>query len=173
VTSEWLPVAALAAGVVGTIGGQGLTGWLAWKREQGARSAERDVARDAFQRETLLEIQGAVLDVLRASSQLHINHKRVYRGTGKYARASDPEEMAEKQREAMARASQLRQRVLDDSLRTSIRELQELATEATGPPLLTLSNEDAARRADETFIKIAHDQAAFQEQLGVVLRGLL
>jgi hypothetical protein len=102
-----------------------------------------------------------------------MHHKRVYRETGKYARALDPEDMGEKQREAMARASQLRQRVLGDAQRMGVRELQELATEATGPPLLALSDSEAAKRADEAFIKIAHDHFAFEERLGVVLRSLL
>jgi len=172
--SEWLPAATLAAGVVGTLGGQGLRERFTLGREREARKAERDVTRDAFQRGTLLELQDAIQRVIRATNLIRTHHDNVYASDGTYARELDPPELTDGKREAMAVATRLRQRVLDDELRQRIRELQELCTVIIYPPSLTgLTDKQAARRADEMSFRLAQEYNDLEEHLGRVLRALL
>jgi hypothetical protein len=172
--SDLLPTLTFGAGVVGTLAAQAWRErWIAG-REREARTAEREVARDAFQRETLLELQEAILRVVRSSSQLRLHHRRVYAQKGTYAQGSEPPGLSEENREAMANATHLRQRVLDDDLREHVRVVQRLCADMTAPLQLTgESDEEAAGRADAQSIQLAHEVNDLEERLGKVLRTLL
>jgi hypothetical protein len=172
--SELIPAVTLALGAVGTLGAQGLRERFTLGREREARTAERQVARDALQRETLLELQDAILRVVRNTSQLRIHHQIVYASKGTYARELDPPELSDENREAMAITTRLRQRVLDDELRQHVRDVQELCTQITMPPqVMGETDEQAARRAEEASGRLARDYNDLENHLGRVLRTLL
>lgn len=173
-TTELVPTITLVLGAAGALGAQGLRERFTSSREREARKAAREVARDAFQRETLLELQDAILRVVRNTTQLRIHHRAVYASTGRYARDPDPPELSDENREVMAITTRLRQRVLDDDLRQHVREVQELCTQITMPPQVTgETDEQAAQRADPASVRLAHDYNDLENRLGRVLRALL
>ena len=171
-SSDLIPVASFAAGVVGTLGAQGLRERFTTTREREARTAEREVARDAFQRQTLLELQDAILRLVRSTTQLRRHHRAVYAEKGTYARESDPPGLGEEHRDAMANTTHLRQRVLDDDLREHVRAVQELCAQITMPPPGD-SDQVAARRTEEAQIRLAHEVNDLEDRLGRALRALL
>jgi hypothetical protein len=172
VTSEWLPAATLGAGVIGTIGAQGLTAWFASKREEGARAAERQVAREAFQRDTLLELQDAVLEMVRVATKLYISHRTVFAQTGEYARTPDPADLDEAARTSMALVAKLGQRVVDDELRGAITALQTRCGEVVAP---NFGDDDAQAKTQATrrWSALVFANTAFNDHLGSVLRRVL
>ena len=172
-TSEWLPAVTLAAGAAGTFAAQLLRERFTSGRDREARRAEREVARDAFQRETLLELQDAMLRVVRTTTLLRINHRTVYASNGTYAREADPPGMSEEFREAVAIAARLRQRVLDDDLRQRMQDVRGLCTQIVSPPETGETDEQAARRAEDESNRLAHEYSDLEDHLGEVLRARL
>jgi hypothetical protein len=172
-TSEWLPAVALGVGAAGTFAAQLIRERFTSGRERDARAAEREVARDTFQRETLLELQDAMLRVLQNAAQLHLHNGRVYSETGRYARDYYPTELSDESGDVMAIASRLRQRVLDDDLRQRIWDVLHLCTEMTRPTLATEADAVAKDRADAAFIRLASANAELEHHIGTVLRELL
>lgn len=169
-SSDLLPAAALAIGIAGTIVTQRFT----TSRDREARKAEREVARDAFQRETLLELRDAMLRLVRNTTQLRIHHQAVYASNGTYARELDPPELSEENREAMAVTARFRQRVLDDELRQRAQDVRALCTQITMPPQATgETDEQAAVRAEAETIRLAHEYDDLENHLGRALRALL
>jgi hypothetical protein len=171
-SSDWLPAATLAAGVLGTLGGQGLREWRTSGREREARRAERQVARDAFQRETLLELQDAILEMVRLTSKLHIYHRRVFAESGRWSRDPEPDDLAEAHRLTIARMAALKQRVLDGELRAELGHLQEGCAEITEA---NFGEDDAwaAERASQRWIALAHANRGMEDHLGRILRQVL
>ncbi len=184
-SSDLIPAAAVVVGGLLTIAGGVVREQYTSRRDREARTAdrelaregraaERDVARVAFQRETLLELQDAILRLMRNTALLHINHRTVYRENHTYAREKDPPELSDENREANAAVNRLRQRVLDDSVRQDVRVVQELCTQIIMPIQLTgESDDEAARRADEQNTRLAHEYDDLANHLGEVLRALL
>jgi hypothetical protein len=174
VAADWLAPVSLAAGVVGTLGGQGLREWLTSGREREARAAEREVARQAFQRDTLLELQDEVLALLRNTAQLHSHHVNVYRATGQYARDRVPEDLDEESRLAIARVNRLRQRVIDDDLRQHLAAVRNLCTLVTRPAQMQEGSEaEIAARGEQAWFELAAESRDVEDHIGAVLRGLL
>jgi hypothetical protein len=174
VSSDLVPAGALVAGGLLTLAGGVLREHFASGREREARNAEREVARDAFQRETLLELQDAILRVVRNTTQLRIHHRTVYADNGTYAREFDPPELSDESRLAMVAATRLRQRVLDDSLRKRAGDVQTLCTHITMPPQLTGETDaEAAERADAQSLQLPQEYNELENHLGRVLRTLL
>jgi hypothetical protein len=172
--ADWLPAATLAAGVVGTLGGQGLKEVLTAGREREGRAAERDVARDAFQRDTLLELQDALLALMRNTAQLHNHHVQVYRTTDRYSRDPDPDGLSEDNRLAIAGVNRLAQRVLDDELRAHVKAVRDLCAEVTRPAQMQTGTEaDIAERAEQAWFRLAAEGTRIQDHIGEVLRGVL
>jgi hypothetical protein len=90
VTSVRAP-ARVIAGAAGALGVQAMTSGSAWAREEAARTAAREVARDAFQRETLLELQDAMLAQIQNTTKIHLHDSRAFRESGRFGRDSLPE----------------------------------------------------------------------------------
>ncbi len=172
--SDWLPAATLAAGVVGTLGGQGLREWFTWKREESARTAEREVARGAFQRDTLLEIQDVVVRLLVNTLESLVHRGRVFEETGRWGRDLYPDELSKATGAVMADMSRLRQRILNDDLRRRLLVVQDLVTEINRPPLQAAHDDAAKQQAFDTFVRqLLPANAALEDHLGEVLRALL
>lgn len=184
-SSDLIPAGALVVGGLLTIAGGVVREQYTSRRDREARAADRElahearaaerhVARVAFQRDTLLELQDAVLRLMRNTALLHIHHRKVYWENRTYAREKDPPELSDENREANAAVNRLRQRVLDDSLRQDVRAVQELCTQITMPTQLTgESDDEAARRANEQNVRLAHEYTDLENHLGEVLRALL
>jgi hypothetical protein len=180
VTSEWLPAATFGAGVIGTLGGQGLTQWLTWKREEKARLSGREVARDAFQRETLIALQDAATRAARiAYRQVAHFHGIIaagFRASHAYAAQPFPESLITEKMEAMGDASHLSARVLDDDLRERVADALSLCAaigvgliEATPNAEMTAVTKVADQRVQELTGAIQ----ALDARLGIVLREVL
>ena len=171
--SDLLPAITLAVGAAGTFAAQLIRERFTSGRERDARAAEREVARDAFQRETLLELQDAMLRVLQNTAQLHLHNGRVYSETGRYARDYYPTELSDESSSVMAVASRLRQRILDDDLRRGVSDVLSLCIEMTNPTLGTEVAAAAKDRADAAFSRLASANAELEDHIGSVLRALL
>jgi hypothetical protein len=164
-TAEWLPAATLAAGVIGTVGGQGLTAWLASKRDESARAAERDVSREAFQRDTLLDVQDAVYSLMRATSETHMHDQKA-----PYTLL--PPDLDEQLRAGTANVGHLRQRILDDQLRAEVRQLIEAMTRVMLPNPDVLEQQRPALQQRE-WLSLMHAHQGFEDRLGAILRTLI
>jgi hypothetical protein len=175
VTSELLPAGTLIVGAGLTFAAQVYRERFTSSRERETRNAEREVARDAFQRETLLELQDAVLAVLRSTADIHSYQRRVYAETQRYADSPEPKELLTPNQEANAQASRLLQRVIDDDLRQAIRTLQKRCAEILMHRHLRPegSDRDMARQAEADFTSMAIESAELENRLGLVLRNLL
>lgn len=171
--SEIVPALALGAGVVGTWAASGWRERSTGRREEAARDAERQVARDAFQRETLLELQEAMLALIRSAALVRLKRVIVYRDTGRYGRDPDGEELSQSNLDANGRVSRLQQRVLDDDLRAHIRRVHEMCSRLIELPAPELDDADLARETQRTSIELAHAFRALEEHIGRVLRDLL
>lgn len=184
-SANLVPAAAVVVGGAFTIAGGVLREQFTSRREREARTSERELAEEAraaereivrttFQRETLLDLQDAVLRLVRNTMQLNIHHRRVYAENRTYARELDPPALSDESRLAAAEATRLRQRVLDDDLRLRVRDVQALCTQLVMPPQVTGETDaQAAERADGQSIRLAHDYADLEDHLGRVLRALL
>lgn len=127
-----------------------------------------------FQRETLLELQQAMLRLTHSTNLLHIHHRTIYAANGTYAREADPPGMTEEHREAMVDTARLRQRVLDDELPQRVQDVRSLCTQITSPPQATEeTDEQAAQRADQQVLRLAHEYSDLEDHLGDVLRAVL
>jgi hypothetical protein len=184
-SSDLVPAAAVIVGGAFTIAGGVLREQFTSRREreartserelaQEARAAERELVRAAFQRETLLELQDAILRLVRNTTQLNHHHRQVYAENGTYARQFDPPDLSDESRLATAAVTRLRQRVLEDGLRQRVRDVQELCTQITMPPQVTGETDaQAADRAGAQSIRLVHEYAELEDHLGHVLRSLL
>jgi hypothetical protein len=170
--AEWLPAATLAAGVVGTLGGQGLREWLTSGREREARAAEREVARNAFQRDTLLELQDALLELVQSASRIHLHQGNVYGQTERFGRDNLPEDLNEASGLTNARTSRLQQRILDEQVRQELASLKNLCTEITFPNT-GIDDAVAWGNAHNAWLRLPHVNKQLEDRIGTVLRGLL
>lgn len=99
---------------------------------QDARRAAREDARDAFERETLLQLQDAVLALMRNTSRVQLETEKEYRRTKKWGRSLLPEEIGgEPSLQFTWDVQRLRVRLLDDDLRELVRVWLSSATAAT------------------------------------------
>jgi hypothetical protein len=120
---EWFPVATLLLGYV--------LRWLsdflshrhtrAWERQarQEAREDRLREQRTTFQRETLLNLQEAVMDMTRATAEAHVADMNAYRKTGEWRTAVVPA-LEEGIRLASARTTKLLVRVSDEAARGQV-----------------------------------------------------
>jgi hypothetical protein len=169
--SELVPVVTFALGAGSTFAAQIIRESRTSSREREARQAEREVARDIFQRETLLELQGATIELLRCTTKLHLHQRTSFAKTGTWDVSGQPDGLAEAGMSAAATVSRLRQRISDDELRADIRQLQELCVGAYGAKL-GIPDYVAARGADGAFVALGPANEKLEDRIGVVMRAL-
>jgi hypothetical protein len=120
-TVGWFPVFTLLLGYAV----KAVSDWLQHRRtserERQAREAARQdqlfERRTAFQRQTLLDLQEAALQLVRTAGAMNHQDVMAFRKTGKWQKQLYDEALSEDSRLANARTSMLAVRVRDDSVR--------------------------------------------------------
>jgi hypothetical protein len=158
-------------GLLGALVGAGAsiaTSWLSNRheiaRQHLADSLERIERSRAFQRDNLLELQQSLQDAVRLSARAQLKDEQAFRQSGEWGKALLGEEVSEGTRAANARLMALTERVADDSVRASVKNLRER--------LATLS---VARTQEQANAVWGDAMAAFplvMEQIGTALRRL-
>jgi hypothetical protein len=133
ITSSWFPVLTLLLGFAT----KSLSDWLEnrrnTRRERAAREAVRREQlferRTSFQRQTLLEIQEASMQLVRSVGAIHHEDKMAYRSTGEWGKQRVGDDLSEANRLAQARTGMLAARVRDDTIRELIGKLKTLSVQ--------------------------------------------
>jgi hypothetical protein len=169
-TVGWFPIVTFLLGFLSKF----VTDWIQHHHErkrdrESRKEARRDQLSDqrrSFQRETLLVLQDATMDLMRTSvasahNQDEMNHRTTGQWTKKHLLGDD---LDENRGLAMRRTAMLGVRVRDSSLRTLTTMLREHAT-----------NADTGRDRDAIFAEISKMATVFQqiqERVGELLRTL-
>ena len=164
----WFPVFTLVLGYAT----KAVSDWVqhrrATEREREARLVARQEQlaerRAAFQRQTLLDLQEAMMQFVRTAGAMHHQDVMACRKTGKWQKQLFGEELAENSRIANARTSMLKVRVRDDSVRELLQAMKDHASAAG----ICGSQEEGDRAMDAMG-------AAFErlnQRIGEVLRQL-
>jgi hypothetical protein len=166
--NSWFPVLTLVLGVVLGQVGEWLKDGRAHKREKEARdTARRDSLaeqRNAFQRQTLLELQDALIVLMQSAGALHLQKMSSFRQHGRSRSEDIRQETNIANRDANSKTAILGVRVRDDEVRGLLKTLKaQLSAEAmTRDPE---EAEDAINIAAQVF-------AALNDRIGLVLRAL-
>jgi hypothetical protein len=152
--------------------------WLsegAAKRErEDQRKADRKDRRDAFELQTLLEVQDVIQSLLRQAGQVDFHTEIHYRATGKWVRDAPPlpdDVGGEGSLNAGNQLLKLMARVLDPNIKTSLREFNGLRA-GVGIRLGAASDEEA-RDWSKGQMDALHDKFVdLQDQIGERIRDL-
>jgi hypothetical protein len=102
-------------------------------REREARAAtrrdQRAASRITFQRETLLQLQGALQKLGRATGRTHHLDEMAYRKTGLWRKELLPEDLNEQYLAAQTQTSLLSSRVRDETVRHLVTTFRTCSTE--------------------------------------------
>lgn len=129
-----------------------------------ASEQERKERERSFQRNTLLELQDALSDVLRMITQAHIEDVNAYRINGNWGNNMISDEVNEGELAANRKASILIERVANDKLRTELKEIIILSSSVCR----AISYNDAKN----IFSKVNMNTKVAMENLGAALRNL-
>lgn len=158
-------------GLLGTIAGAAAsiaTTVIASRNAASLQSAavtlEREERARAFQRDTLIELQDAVHDELRAVSLVYMTDEAAYRETRTWGRKMLGEELNNKVHLAGRRTLLLSERIADDALRGHLKSLRGLLTEVQMARDVAI-----AERAHEAAMNMG---ISAMEHIGTVLRSL-
>lgn len=155
-------VLALAGVVVGYV----LKIAESWLSDARTTRRSRDERRDEFQRATLLELQEAMADLVRAAGEIQHFDTMQLRTTGQ--RTQLPEGMSDRDFQARRRLSLLRERVLDDELRQLVEDLAAATLEIE--KVTWMRGSETASEQRMLVAAAVLDRA--NARLGVVLRDL-
>lgn len=128
------------------------------------RKEKRYERRSAFQRETLLGLQDATMDLGRTTGRAHHSDIMARRSGTPWRKTMLTDELDEAHRLALARTSTLASRVDDAEVRDLVRELKAYSAETLG------TNEEAASSRAMLNMAVAHER--LQEKIGVILRKI-
>lgn len=167
-STGWLPVLTLLLGYAVGL----LTEWLrhkgTLKREREAREAAQRVAaheqRAAFQRQTLLDLQEAVMQLVRAASEMHHHDVMTSRKTGKWATQLFDEDLDRRAHHAQMRTTMLSVRVRDKEVRELTRAFQ---ADAASLPVVPTKEE-----SDHAYARMTNKFDQLNEHIGQLLRAL-
>jgi len=146
-----------------------------WLRDRRARERERE-AREAtrsdqlyerrtnFQRQTLLDLQDALMDLVRTAGAMHHKDVTAYRGTGRWQKQFYDEQLDESARFAQARTSMLNVRVRDEAIRELVKEVKDHINSAGA----AANREDSER----SLASMASTFEKLNQRLGQILREL-
>jgi hypothetical protein len=125
----WFPVLTLFIGFVTRPFSDWIQHRLTVGRDREAREAtrrdERTERRNAFQRDTLLNLQEAVMQLSRSTATIHHKDKMSRHSTGKPALL--PDDLDEGHRLGHVRVSMFSARVRDQSVRDLVEQLRQLS----------------------------------------------
>jgi len=137
-------------------------------REREAREATRQVQlferRANFQRETLLNLQDAVVKLTRTAGRMHHIDEMEHRKTGKWGGFSFPEGLSDDALQAGVAIMVLTSRVRDEQIREMVKTFKSNANRIGISP-----NEQATRKALEGMIEVLEP---LHERIGEILRKL-
>lgn len=172
--ADWLPVATLFAGLTGTFGGVALQSRSQRRRDEEARGSERAHRAADFQRQTLLDLQGAIARLLRCAVRTHLHDQKAFRETGgEYGRTLVGDELSVESGEAARLVSLLRERVQDSELRASTEALQGRCVEVVLYGQADALPTAVAQRAEAHFNETMSAGTTCRRLIGVRLRSLL
>src|SRR5260370_11596714 len=130
----WFPIVTLLLGYILSSISESVRHRRALEREREAREAEsRDKAferRVTFQRATLLELQDAIMGLMRTSGAMHHKDIMALKRTGEWQKQMYGEELSEASGLAMAQTTVLAGRVRDAKVRGLVTRLEDCATDA-------------------------------------------
>lgn len=168
-TAVWFPVLTLLLGYAA----KSLTDWL-----QDRRHAEREriarlearhdqifLRRADFQRETLLELQTAMADLMRKTALVNFEYTKAFTSTGgDWGRHPIPNDLAESLRGTRASVHLLGVRVLDRAVIEMVEQMKTISVECT-----IASSE---RVSTESLMKLGDLYDRINTRIGEVLREL-
>ena len=156
--------------------GYGLKYVADWVQEQRTIQREREARQDArrdqnrerrvtFQRETLLALQEAMLEVASTTVTVYFTYLRAHRLEGmEWRRILLPPELDEKSRNAMQRTAMLRVRVRDDEVRSVANNVTAISSR--------LTSSDSKEAGERIVFEMLPAVEAFNKRIGEVLRTL-
>jgi len=174
-SSNWLPVISAAVTLISTSVGFISSQLMerskdrhAYEREKEAReSARRDnlfERRTEFQRQTLLDLQDAVMKLIRATGEMYHIDLMASRATGKWVKQLFPDELDNRAFSAGVQITVLGVRVRDKSIRDL---LAQLKVHTDG---VVFAKNQA--EAEGSLGKMSDSFAALNARIGEVLRSL-
>jgi len=167
-SQQWFPVATLLAGFAAN----GILEWFRHRssssREVAARVAERcraiEERRARFQRESLLALQEAMVDLTRAVANGHFHDLRAFRQGNGWRKTYLPEDVDQAIREANQQTALLNERVADENVRKAVEYAKGLASG------IFFTSDSAT--AEGMMTKLGNASIEVQKQIGIVLRKL-
>jgi hypothetical protein len=174
----WLAILGTFLGYAVAFGSEYLRGRQTLTRERearkDARQAAREDARDAFERETLLQLQDAVGALMRNTARVQIEDEKEYRRTGKWGRLMLPEDLGGEPTIQLSRDVQrLRVRLLDDRLRAFVEQWSSLAAAATVGAMREEPDAEARARSVAAWSRCTDLYLEMAEAIGERLRMLI
>jgi hypothetical protein len=162
----WFPVVTLALGAIG--------GFLAdFLREGRAADREREAARHAFQRESLIALQDWLAKLSRATGAIHAADEMHFRQTGEWGRQQLGEELNLAFHEAVTNVQRFRVRVLDDAIRKESADFVAACTAAAVGAMRDELDNAARARGQREFERLPKVSMELNEKLGAALRERL
>jgi hypothetical protein len=163
----WFPVFTLLLGYAT----KAVSDWLQHRRtserERQAREAARldrlSERRTNFQRQTLLDLQEAVMQLIRTTGAMHHRDVMAFRKTGEWQKQLFGEELSENNRLANVRCSMLAVRVRDDS----VRDLVAVVKSHAGDAGMCASQEEGER----AMRAMAAESEKLNQRIGELLRS--
>jgi hypothetical protein len=141
-------------GLIGTLVGAATsvgTTWLASRSSYYLQSTAKELERieraNAFQRQNLLDIQEALHDALRLTTQAHMEDLRAHKDGAVWGRTMLGEPVNEGFRHAARRVAILTDRISDDILRAKVKALMSLASDV----LFSRSEIDSTSRLQQCY----------------------
>ena len=127
-TTNWFPVVTLLAGFFT----KALFDWLDHRRTRERERSAREAARHeqllerrmAFQRQTLLDLQEAVLRLQRSTGAMNVEDVMAHRDTGKWQKQLYTDGLSDAFMEQQRQTTMLAVRVRDDSVREMVEALK-------------------------------------------------
>jgi hypothetical protein len=140
------------------------------RREQRAREAARQERLDEIQRTTLLELQSALAEWMRAETRIDLADLATLGSHGKLYQV--PKDVSDEEFETTRRLMYLTERVRDDKLRSM---LTDLRTWGTSQEVERLNPRPPATKqsVEQTMFELGNRGTLVQAQLGIALRSLL
>jgi hypothetical protein len=164
----WFPVLTLLLGYATKSASEWVQHRRTTQRDREAREAAQQdqlsERRASFQRQTLLDLQEAMMQLVRMAGAVHHQDVMAYRKTGKWQKQLFGEELSESARLAAARSSMLSVRVRDDSIRALVGKVKSDANDA-----------GMCATEEESQVALRSMAAAFEnlnQRIGEVLRKL-
>jgi hypothetical protein len=167
-TDSLLPLGTFLLGY----GGKSLSDWLLHRRTMERDREAREVARrdqllerrNAFQRQTLLDLQDALMLLGRTYGQMHHQDVMTYKQTGEWQKHKFPGDLAEESRATQSHTSVLVSRVRDENVRELVQKFKDY-----GVSTLQCANRELGDRA---MLLMATTSNEVNQRIGEILRKM-